>query len=115
MFDKIFEEKLRETLQETKDMINIYDLSKKLELQVDTLLEKILMIQQKYKQIYKDNLRNMVNGDKEFMENFFKDTTIDLGMLLQHKVKEINEPIKDKLNTMGHQMFYNNWLLYRGY
>lgn len=115
MIDTLFEEKLRKILRETNSMISIYDLAKKLELHVDPMLEKILVIQQRYKQIYKDNLVNMLRGDKTFMENFFKDSNVDLGMLLQHKVIEINEPLKNKLDSMGHQMFYNNWLLYRGY
>jgi aminopeptidase C len=115
MDDKTFQDTLRRILRNTNDMISVYELSKRMMIRVDPLLEMILVIQRQYNSIYKDNLRNMLKGDKQFMEQFFKEPVVDLGMLLQHKVREINEPLKDKINSMGHQMFYNNWLLYRGY
>ena len=115
MDDTLFNEKLQSILRGIDEMIDVYTLAKKMDMHVDSMLEKILLIQQQYQKIYKDNVRNMLKADKVFMEKFFKDQVIDLGMLLQHKVKDINEPLKEKLNSMGHQLFYNGWLLNRGY
>jgi len=110
-----FRKNLRNILRKVDGEISIYDLAKKLNLRVDPMLEKILLIQQEYKALYQEKTNDMTVADTDFMQQFFKIELIDLGFLVQHRIKEIASSLRKKHNTMGHQMFYDAWLLYRGY
>lgn len=111
-----FRQKLRKTLQEQDDVIDIYNLAKKMDMRVDPMLVKILEIQREFKTEYENN-RSKMTGEfsGDFNTTFFKSEIIDLGFLIQHRVKEIADRLCDKHNTFGHKMFYDQWVLYRGY
>ncbi len=116
MIDKDFQERLKIILRGLDGQISIYDLAKKLNMNVHPMLEKIIPIHKEFTLKYKRNYTNMVSANNvDFMKQFFKTDIIDLGFLIQHKIKEIADSLKEKHNTMGHQMFYDSWLLYKGY
>lgn len=111
----MFRQKLKNILMQIDETISIYDLAKKMDLAVDPMLEKILDITNEFKQAYKNNTLKMLKGDASFLDEFFKTEIIDLGFLCQHKIKEIKESMKNKHNTFGHKMFFDQWMLHRGY
>lgn len=113
--DVMFRAELQKILRQVEGTINIHDLAEIMKMQVDPLLERIIVITTDFKTEYKNNVSNMMKGTKEFNDVFFKKQIIDLGFLCQHKIKEIRDNMKEKHNTFGHQMFYDAWLLYRGY
>lgn len=110
-----FRQRLRMILQNENDTISIYDLAKKMNMRVDPMLVKIMEITNDFKTIYKNNVTNMVRGNSDLMDEFFKTEIVDLGFLCQHKIQEIKKNLEKKHNTMGHQMFYDSWILHRGY
>lgn len=110
-----FRIRLRDILRNLEDPISMYGLAKELNMRVDPMLERILEIQQEYKAEYKNNMHAIMHGKKDFMQDFMSREIIDLGMLVQHKIVEIANSLRDKHNTVGHQMFFDQWLLHRGY
>jgi len=116
MDEKTFREELTKILRTTNGQISMYDLAKKLDINVDNLLRQIVPIKDEYMILFKSSFKKMIEpNNKGFMEQFFKKPIVDLGFLVQHRIKEIADSLKDKHDTMGHQMFYDSWILYRGY
>lgn len=116
MNDEMFRIRLRDILRHTSEPVSMYEVAKKLGLNVDDFLRLVVPIKDEFMAKYKQNFKKMIEpGNKNFFDSFFKLDIIDLGFLVQHNIKEIADSLKDKHNTMGHQMFYDSWILYRGY
>jgi hypothetical protein len=109
-------DKLQSILQEVNKEISLYDLTKKMNIGVDDLLiainEEIIP---EYAKTFKKNAFKIPFFSEDETIHFFQSQIIDLGMLCQHKITEIKEGMKMKHSGFAHQIFYNNWLLYRGY
>jgi hypothetical protein len=107
---------LQDALRVVEPSISIYDLAKQFNLHVDDLLLFIRdNVLPEYQQVYNENCMSIPFWNAEKIQEFFQQQIIDLGFLCQHKIKEINEQMKKKLDTFAHQTFYNNWVMYRGY
>lgn len=112
----IDEDKLKMELRQVEDTICCYDLAKKLGVSVDELLEFIqnnIMIP--YKEVWTKNKFKIPFYSEEQIKEFYQQEIIDLGMLVQHHIKEIKESMGKLLKIHAHQITYNNWMLYRGY
>jgi len=107
---------LQKILREVETEISVYDLAKKIGVHVDYVLIFINdSIIPEYKHLFHTNAHQIPKWEQDKIEQFFKQQIIDLGFLCQHKIKEIKETLKHKHNTFGHQTFYNNWIMHRGY
>ena len=108
-------DKLQKILR-NHESIDIIDLAKLMNMHVDDLLtgiqDEILF---EYKAMYKKNAYKIPFFNAEKSKEFFSSQLLDIGMLCQHVIKDIREPMKHKLESFGHQAFYNAWLLSRGY
>jgi hypothetical protein len=113
---KLDRDLLQKTLQEVDDEITIYDLSKKMGYAVDDVL---LYIQNEiipeYAKIFRKKAFKIPFFDMEQTEEFFRTQIIDLGFLCQHKIKEIKEGMEQKHSSFSHQIFYDKWIMNRGY
>jgi len=110
-----FNEKLQMKLRKLETPVSMYTIAQEFGIHVDTLLERILVFQKEHKEMYKNNVTKIAKGQEGFSEDFFKNPVIDLGMLIQCKIVEIAEALKNKPNSWGHRMWYDQWILYRGY
>lgn len=108
--------KLQNELRKVGETITLYDLAKKLGVNLDELLTYIQdILLPHYHSIYKKNAFKIPFFNNEQIKEFFSDNLVDVGFLCQHKIKEINERLEKKLNTFAHQVFYNHWVMNRGY
>ena len=110
-----FDKNLQNRLRELDEPISMYDLAKEFDLNIDDFLRRIQVIQQDYSKMYNVNVQKIINGGEGFEIDFFKQDIIDLGMLVQHLIKEIADELVEKHNTFGHRIFKDQWLLHRGY
>lgn len=107
---------LQNRLQKIENEIDAYTLAKQLDVHVDDLLTFIQdNILPEYKKLFQDIAFRMPYWNEEKVKEFFQKQIVDLGFLCQSKITEIRDALKKKHNTYGHQTFYNNWLMYRGY
>lgn len=107
---------LQTTLRKVESQITLHELSKVMGVSNEDILIMINdNIVPEYTKMYKENAFKMPFWNEEKTKEFFTDPIIDIGMLVQHKIKEIYEIMEKKLNTFGHQAFYNSWIINRGY
>ena len=108
-------DKLQKILQKT-DNINVYDLAKKMNMDVNDLLLGIRdEILPEYTKLFKKNALKIPFFTQEQTKEFFTSQIVDLGFLCQHVVKDFREVLKDKHDTLAHQSMYTVWQLNRGY
>jgi hypothetical protein len=80
------------------------------------VLRVIHVISEEYREFaHEHTIKVMTSTDKDMLDQYFQTQIVDLSFLAQHKIKEVNDAWKHKLDTAGHQMFYSQWLLHRGY
>ena len=107
---------LQKTLRTVEIEIDLYDLAKQLNVRGDDIL---IFIQDdiipEFKKLFRSVAFKMPFWKKEKIEEFFKQQIVDLGLLCQHKIKAIRTSMENQHNTFAHQVFYNNWIMYRGY
>lgn len=113
---KLTRDNLQQTLRETEKQTDLYSLAKQFNTNVDSIL---LFIQDsilpEYQQQFNTNAHRIPFWTEEQSQQFFQQQIIDLGFLCQHKIKEIADQLKQRHSIFAHQLFYNNWLLQRGY
>lgn len=111
----ITNELLKEELRKVEE-IECYDLARKLNVHVDDVLTYIQdNILPEFSKIFNKNAFKIPFYSSEQLEDFFKNEIIDLGFLCQHKIVEIKKNLENKHNSFAHQIFYNNWVMHRGY
>lgn len=112
-------EKIRKELQkylQEHENTTIGEIMTHLKMTNNEVLTFINGISNEYQFYAKQNAVKMATSTKpETLKEYFGNPIVDLGFLCQHHIKEIREAMNNKLQTAGHTMFHNNWLLYRGY
>lgn len=109
-------EYLRKTLQNIENDISLYDLAKLIKTDQDEILIYIQNeVLPEYTQLFKKNAFKMPFWSKEETEQFFLNPIVDLGFLCQHKIKEIKQNLEKQHKRFGNQLFYDRWILFRGY
>ena len=110
-------EELRNILRTVEETITMDELAKKMNMPRENL-EKILYdITIDVKKEFNSVAYQLPTWNKERLEEFFQRQIVDLRFLCPHKIEEVKEGevVEESHNTIGHQFFYNNWMLYRGY
>ena len=108
--------RLHEELRKVEETTTLYELAKKLEINIDELLtcinEEILP---EFKTTFQKVAFKMPFWNNEKTSEFYKLPIVDMGFLIQHKIKDFAESLKKKHSILAHQVQYNNWVMYRGY
>jgi len=108
--------KLQKRLQKVDNEISLYALAHEFGVHVDEIL---LLIQNEilpdFQHVFKSQAFKIPFFKEEEQNLFFRSEIIDLGFLCQHKIKEVKEHMKKKHSKFAHQIFYDKWLLSRGY
>jgi len=107
-------EELRKILQNT-DEITSDELAKKMNVSYDEFEHFLYDVMEDCRKEFKGIAYQFPFWKKDKLEWFFQKQIVDLRFLCPHKIIEIRDACEEKQDTVGHQMFYNNWLLYRGY
>jgi hypothetical protein len=108
--------KIQNELRKVEDTITVHELSKRLGISVDDIYTYVQdVVLPHYNDIYKKKAFKIPFYTKEQTKEFFSKDIVDIGFLVQYKIKEIKERLEKKLDTFAHQIFYNNWIMYRGY
>jgi hypothetical protein len=108
--------KLQNELRKVDNTISLYELAKRLGVQTDEILRYIQdNVLPCYNEIYKKNAFKMPYYTEEEIKEFFTKDIVDIGFLCMHKIEEVNASLIEKIDTFAHKIFYNNWIIYRGY